>query len=112
LDEQVEETNYHHPTVLKVFDLIQREGLTPQDRARMKDEYGMEEVKQEEYQKGITAGKELGISHLLSCLLRQRFGDLPAWASSRLQQATVAQLEYWSLRVLEAPRLEQVFEEE
>jgi hypothetical protein len=128
LDEQVEESNYHHPTVLKVFDLIQRDGLTPQDRARMKDEYGMEEVKQEEYKKGITegkelglaagkelglaAGKELGISHLLSRLLRQRFGELPAWANSRLQQATVEQLEQWSLRVLEAPRLEQVFEEE
>jgi hypothetical protein len=28
-----------------------------------------------------------------------------------LQQASVEQLERWSLRVLEAPRLEQVFEE-
>jgi len=108
LEERVEESDYHQPMVLKIFDLIQRDGLTPQDRARMKDEYSLEEVKQEEYQKG----KEQGISHLLSRQLRQRFGDLPAWANHRLQQATVEQLEQWSLRVLEALRLEQVFEEE
>ena len=62
LEEQVEETKYHNPMVLKILDLIQREGLTPQDRARMKDEYGMEEVKQEEYKRGVTQGKAQGIA--------------------------------------------------
>jgi hypothetical protein len=57
LEEQVEESEYHKPAVLKVFDLIQRDRLTPQDRARMKDEYGMEEVKREEYKKGFTQGE-------------------------------------------------------
>jgi flagellar biosynthesis/type III secretory pathway protein FliH len=56
LDEQVEESDYHNPVVLKVFDLIQRDGLTPKDCARMKDEYSMEEVKQEEFKKGVTQG--------------------------------------------------------
>jgi predicted transposase YdaD len=65
---------------------------------------------------GRTEGRAEGIKqgecHLLSRQLRQRFGELPAWANSRLQQATVEQLERWSLQVLEAQRLEQVFEEE
>ncbi len=59
---------------------------------------------------GLVEGHKQGEFHLLSRLLRQRFGELPAWANSRLQQATVEQLEQWSLRVLEAPRLEQVFD--
>jgi predicted transposase/invertase (TIGR01784 family) len=62
LAEQVEETKYHNPMVLKILDLIQRDGLTPQDRARMKEEYGMEEVKQEEYKRGVTQGKTQGIT--------------------------------------------------
>lgn len=60
LDEQVEETDYLNPAVLKVFDLIQRDGLTLKDRARMKEEYSLEEVKQEEYKKGIVQGEALG----------------------------------------------------
>lgn len=61
---------------------------------------------------GQAEGHQQGESHLLSRQLHRRFGELPAWANHRLQQATVEQLEQWSLRVLEAPRLEQVFEEE
>jgi hypothetical protein len=62
LDEQVEESDYHNPVVLKVFDLIQRDGLTPKDRARMKDEYSLEEVKQEEYRKGVVQGEAQGLA--------------------------------------------------
>jgi predicted transposase/invertase (TIGR01784 family) len=62
LDEQVEESEYHNPVVLKVLDLIQRDELTPTDRARLKDEYSMEEVKQEEYKKILAEGKELGVA--------------------------------------------------
>jgi len=40
-NEQVEESEYHNSVVLKVFDLIQRDGLTPNDRARLKDEYDL-----------------------------------------------------------------------
>jgi len=61
---------------------------------------------------GLLEGHKQGEFHLLSRLLHQRFGELPAWANSRLQQASVEQLERWSLRVLEAQRLEQVFDEE
>jgi len=62
LDEQVEESDYHNPVILKIFDLIQRDGLTPTDRARMKDEYSMEEVKLEEYRKGVVQGEAQGLA--------------------------------------------------
>lgn len=57
LEEQVEESEYHKPAVLKVSDLIQRDRRTPQDGARMKDEYSMEEVKREEHKRGFTQGE-------------------------------------------------------
>lgn len=40
----------------------------------------------------------------------QRFGELPDWAETRLQEAPPEQLELWSERLLEAGRLEEVFE--
>jgi len=62
LDEQVEESEYHQPQVLKVFDLIQRDGLTPTDRARMKDEYALEQLKRKEYQEALALGEAQGVA--------------------------------------------------
>ncbi len=56
-------------------------------------------------------GHRQGEAHLLKLLLRRRFGELPPWVKDRLQQACAVQLELWSLRVLDAHQLEQVFEE-
>lgn len=60
LDEQVDEALYHKPEIIKVLNLIKTDGLTPQDRARLKDEYALEQSikkeKQEEFQKGIELG--------------------------------------------------------
>ena len=46
----------------------------------------------------------------MELLLRQRFGEAPEWAQTRLQQADRAQLEAWALRVLDAGSLEEVFD--
>jgi len=40
----------------------------------------------------------------------QRFGELPDWAETRLQDASPEQLETWAERLLAAGRLEEVFE--
>ncbi len=65
LDEQIDETIYHKHEILKVVDLIKRDGLTPQDRARMKDEYSEAELREkekaEDFKKGHEKGKEEGI---------------------------------------------------
>lgn len=60
---------------------------------------------------GRAEGQLEGKAHLLERQLHRRFGELPPWVHSRLQQAQANQLETWSLRVLDAPRLERVFEE-
>jgi len=56
-DGEVEESHYTHPRLRQVFDLIERDEITPQERARMKDEYGYEQLRQEKYQEGLAVGK-------------------------------------------------------
>jgi len=65
------------------------------------------------FNQGTLKGKQEGIlegeSLLLQRLLTKRFGPLPDGTLERLNQATSEQLEQWSLRVLEASSLEDVF---
>ena len=78
---------------------------------------GLELGRQEGIEKGIEKGKELGrqegkalgAARVLTSQLVRRFGDLPAWAHARLKDADADTLEQWSLRVLDAGRLEEVF---
>ncbi|MDD2815204.1 MAG: PD-(D/E)XK nuclease family transposase [Thiotrichaceae bacterium] len=61
LDEQVDETSYHKTEVLKVVNLIKTDGLTPQDRARMKDEYSQEDAFRKAKDEGFSSGVEKGL---------------------------------------------------
>jgi len=60
LDEQIDETAYHNQLIQKVFATIARDTLTPQERARMKDEYGYEQIGQDQFAKGQEQGKAEG----------------------------------------------------
>lgn len=51
LDGVVDETEYQHPQILRVFDLIEQDHISPQERARMFDEHGEEALREEEAQK-------------------------------------------------------------
>ena len=53
-------------------------------------------------------GELRGQQRLLRQLLEDRFGELPAWAEKKLEAANTAAMEEWTLRVLEAERLEDV----
>ncbi|MDK2797246.1 MAG: hypothetical protein PWQ19_796 [Tepidiphilus sp.] len=43
-------------------------------------------------------------------MLTRRFGSLPEWVQQRLRSASGEELETWADRVLDAQRLEDVFE--
>ena len=60
LDEQIDESKYTHPEIQHVFELIEKDKVTPQERAKMFDEYSMEAVKQEKIQKIKDDAKEEG----------------------------------------------------
>lgn len=62
LDEEVDESLYTHPALLKVFDLIEKDGVSPQENARMKDEYSYEQIGQEKFEEGKEEGLAEGIA--------------------------------------------------
>ncbi len=62
-------------------------------------------------EQGRQEGLRTGKAELLRDLAVHRFGRLPEWAVERLNRAGVDNLDRWSSRLLEAERLEDVFEE-
>jgi len=56
LDEQVDENNYQVPEVRKIFDYIEKDLISAEERASMFDEYGEEQVKLEKFEEGIKEG--------------------------------------------------------
>ena len=58
LDEEVDETQYHKTAIQRIFDLIARDLISPKERARMKDEYGMELLQQDKFEKGRLTEKQ------------------------------------------------------
>lgn len=69
---------------------------------------------QQGIQQGIEQGIEQGIQKgerlVLTRQLAQRFGELPQWVSSRLEQASLTEVETWLGRILEAKTLEEIFQ--
>ena len=68
-----------------------------------------QEIRIEEFSKGIEKGVRTGEAAILRRLLHLRFGPLPAWVDDKIGQAQRAQLEQWSERVLDAATLDAVF---
>ncbi|KOR30013.1 transposase [Achromatium sp. WMS3] len=67
---------------------------------------------QQGIEQGEKRGELHGRRHLLHNMLQHRFGSqLPPWVDKRLQQASIAQLESWSLAILNAQTLQDVFDE-
>jgi hypothetical protein len=59
---------------------------------------------------GMERGMERGQARTLARQLARRFGPLPAETLARLDQATPAQLDLWTDRVLDAPTLQAVLD--
>ncbi len=72
---------------------------------------GLQEGLQEGLQKGLQEGLQKGEIKVLRRLLQRRFGELPPWVEPRLTGASVAELDRWTDRVLDAATLEAVFAE-
>jgi len=81
------------------------------------EQRGIQIGKQQGEQRGIQIGKQQGEQQgeqrgnamMLRRLLEKRFGNLPLWVNSRLEQASVQELEQWSLLLFDAVSLEDVF---
>ncbi|GAA5235411.1 hypothetical protein GCM10025795_36760 [Verticiella sediminum] len=62
-------------------------------------------------EQGRGEGRHEGLRQALSSLLERRFGPLPPAARERVQTASADTLQIWLLRVLDAARLDDVFED-
>lgn len=72
-------------------------------------EAGRQEGRQEGKELGLQEGAHRGAERVLRSLLVRRFGELPGWVNARLHDADADTLEQWSLQMLDAARLEDVF---
>jgi hypothetical protein len=72
----------------------------------------MQEWEQEWLRQGHREGLREGATHIVQRQLQRRFGDLPDWVTSRLQDASSEQLDQWAERLLEVDSLEGLFESE
>lgn len=59
-DEQVDESQYSKPEILRVFDIIEKDLISPQERAKMFDEYNQKILIGEAYEEGLEKGREKG----------------------------------------------------
>ena len=95
LDEQVDETQYRKACVQKIFASIRKNTLTPEDHARMKDEYSEEELRREEWnaaeKRGLEKGVELGKREIARNLL-DILDDATIAKKTGLTEAEVAAL--------------------
>jgi len=56
LDEEVNENDYQRKEIKEIFDIIQQDLTTPQEYARMKDEYSAEVLRKDEFNQGLNKG--------------------------------------------------------
>jgi predicted transposase/invertase (TIGR01784 family) len=61
LDEKVDESLYQRAEIHKVFDLIRKETITPQERAQMIEEYHREKAKRDAFEEGHEVGVKQGL---------------------------------------------------
>ena len=88
LDGEVDESQYQHPQIQRVFDLIEQDHISPSERARMFDEHGDEELRQEEFQKGKRAQK----IETAKAMLAKGFGIAVITELIGLSEAEIADL--------------------
>ena len=88
LDGIVDETTYHDPPILRVFDLIEQNQISPTERARMFDEHGEEELKQEEFQKGRDTQK----LEIAKAMMNKGFDDNLIAELTKLSAAEITEL--------------------
>ncbi len=70
---------------------------------------GIEKGLEQGLEQGLELGRLLGKAQLLRRQLARRFGEVPAWASDKIDAAAESDLENWADVVFEADSVEAVF---
>jgi len=113
---------YSRETVLELFRFIDWVIELPEDEVdtfwQEVEAYEQEKkmpyvtsVERKSFGEGKLEGKAEGSSSIFILLLEKRFGKIPPDILSQMEQADAAQIEAWSLRLLDAATLEEVFKD-
>jgi predicted transposase/invertase (TIGR01784 family) len=86
LDEQVDEAQYTHPEIKQIFTVIEKDLVTPQERAQMFEESHQEELKQTSYEEGRTEQALTSARAMLA-------DGLPPAAVAKYTSLTVAEVQ-------------------
>ena len=70
---------------------------------------GIQQGIQQGMQQGMQQGIQQGSNKVLIIQLTHRFGSLPKWAEEKIHNADIKTLEKWSLQLLSANELDEVF---
>jgi len=71
LDGEIDETHYQRSEIQKIFTLIEKDQISPQEYACMKDEYGYQEIGRDQFAKGLEKGELVGELKTAQALLKQ-----------------------------------------
>lgn len=93
LDQEVDETNYQDPYIQRIFDLIEQDHISPDERARMFREYNDEYVKREAFQEGKQAGEQAKKIEMARALLAKGMTHSFIAEITDLTEAEIAQLQ-------------------
>jgi len=77
--------------------------------ARQWEQEGIQKGLQQGLEKGLQRGARIGQAALLERQLIRKFGTIPDDVAERIRSATTTQLETWSLSILDAQTLDEVF---
>lgn len=105
LDEEMDESAYQNENVQKVLQTIRKDTLTPQDHARMKDEYSEEALRKEEREKALQEGIEQGLEKGMEKGEHRKAVDIATKLLDLLDDETIAHKTDLSLEQIAQLRL-------
>jgi len=91
-----------------IFEILEQTSMEDNIMKTFIDEYieqGMKKGRKE----GMQQGRQQAGYKILSTQLTHRFGTLPQWVTEKINNADLDTLEKWSLRLLSAEKLDEVF---
>ncbi|RKZ77979.1 MAG: hypothetical protein DRR19_27135 [Candidatus Parabeggiatoa sp. nov. 1] len=92
LDKKVDEAEYTNPAIQALFDVIEQDKITPEERARMKEEHNQKEAETRNFNEGkdegIKEGEEKGVKETA-----RNFKALGALTEEQIASATGLSLE-------------------
>ena len=117
LDGKVEESNYQSEIIQQMFTLIKKDKTTPQEYARMKDEYANEQWAREKGEKAREEGREEGKKEgrilekqqTLIKILTLKFTPLSATIIETIQATTdLERLDHWLNQIIVAECIDDI----